>query len=84
VRICVCILFPVEMSHNNDDAASPAATSTGAFEEYMAMFTTLFGEELYRAHQSDAHVEMTAVLADCVEAGLLVWGSPLKLPQVVS
>jgi hypothetical protein len=62
-----------------------ASASTGAvqFESYMNNFTELFGEDLYKLHQSDAHPEMTAVLADCVEAGLLVWGSPLRLPETV-
>ena len=62
----------------------PASVNPAAFDEYMAKVTAVFGDELYQVHQSDAHPEMTAALADCVEAGLLVWGDPLALPSQVA
>ena len=65
-------------------AKSAPVPAPAAFDEYMSTFTGVFGDELYRAHQSDADPEMTAALADCVEAGLMTWGHPLRLPASVS
>ena len=65
-------------------SSAPSAADSAAFDQYMGRFTALFGEELFAVHQSDANPELTAALADCVEAGLLVWGDPLKLPNHVS
>jgi hypothetical protein len=69
---------------SSSKAEAAPAPAPAAFDAYMGAFTGVFGEELYRAHQSDADPEMTAALADCVEAGLMVWGNPLRLPVSVS
>jgi hypothetical protein len=55
--------------------AEAQAQRQADFGRYMDRFSDVFGDELFAVHSAEANVEVTQLLADCIEAGWVVWGA---------